>query len=304
MNTPARTRHMMHDTPTPPRWRDWLAVKYQYILPAHTLSWLVHRLTRCRVTGFKNGLIRWFIRRYGVDLSTAQLDTPEAFVDFNHFFTRALKPGQRPVVEAPGEIACPVDGAVSQAGPIEGDTVFQAKGHHYSLQALFGGDEALAHRFAGGHFATLYLSPRDYHRIHMPLDGRLQQMVHIPGRLFSVNPATARTVPGLFARNERVVTVFGTTAGLMALVLVGAINVASIETVWAGEVTPPAGRRVRQWVYEDEEAITLDRGDEMGRFNMGSTVIVVFGPNAVTWDPAIRPTAPLRMGQRLGHYTV
>ncbi len=296
----------MPDNQPPPRWRDWLVVKYQYVLPAHTISRLVHRATRCRLTWFKNRLIRWFIRRYGVDLAAAQIDQPEVFADFNSFFTRALKPGQRPVVSGPGEIACPVDGAVSQVGSIAGDRVFQAKGHDYSLLTLLGGDVELARAFHGGHFVTLYLSPRDYHRIHMPLGGQLRHMVHVPGRLFSVNPATVRTVPGLFARNERVVTLFETEAGPMGLVLVGAINVGSIETVWAGEVTPPAGRRVRHWDYAGEDsgddAVTLSRGEEMGRFNMGSTVIVLFGPERVEWNAALQAGAAVRMGQQLGQY--
>jgi len=279
---------------------DHLAAWAQYPLPTHGISRLVHALTRSRVGWLKNALIRRFITHFGVDMSEAQHGRPADFADFNSFFTRALRAECRPVVSGRGELACPVDGTVSQCGHIEADSLFQAKCHFYSLHTLLGGSEALAETFADGEFATLYLSPRDYHRIHMPLDGGLRQMLHVPGRLFSVNPRTTRAVPGLFARNERVIAVFDTAAGPLALVLVGAINVASIETVWHGEVTPPAGRRLRQWDYRDQGApLLLERGQEMGRFNMGSTVIVLLGPNAVAWDEAIRPGTTVRMGQCL-----
>jgi len=280
---------------------DHLAAWAQYPLPTHAISRLVHALARSRRRWLKDILIHRFIAHFGVDMSEARQERASDFPDFNSFFTRALKPGCRPVVSGRGELACPVDGAVSQCGRIEADSLFQAKGHDYSLRALLGGSPALAETFADGEFATLYLSPRDYHRIHMPLDGRLRTMLHVPGRLFSVNPRTTRAVPGLFARNERVVTVFDTAAGPMALVLVGAINVASIETVWHGEVTPPAGRRLRQWGYADQAPpLLLERGQEMGRFNMGSTVIVLFGANSIAWDEALTAGAPVRMGQRLG----
>jgi phosphatidylserine decarboxylase len=224
---------------------------------------------------------------------------PHAYETFNAFFTRALKPDARPVVEGEKELACPVDGAVSQARPIEDGRIFQAKGHDYSLEQLLGGSAERAEPFQGGSFATIYLSPRDYHRIHMPISGTLREMVHVPGRLFSVNPATTRVIPGLFARNERVVSIFDTEVGPMAMVKVGAVNVGSVETVWAGEVTPPAGRVVRSWRYRDDEAVTLEKGEEMGRFNMGSTVIIVFGPEAVVWSEEIQPGAPVRLGQLL-----
>ncbi|HKK05317.1 MAG TPA: archaetidylserine decarboxylase [Gammaproteobacteria bacterium] len=280
---------------------DYLAAFAQYPLPTHAISRLVHALTRSRVRWLKDMLIRRFIAHFGVDMNEAQHSEPSAYPDFNSFFTRALKSGCRPLASGRGELICPVDGTVSQVGHIESDSLLQAKGHYYSLQTLLGGSRELADTFANGEFATLYLSPRDYHRIHMPLEGRLRQMVHVPGRLFSVNPRTTRAVPRLFARNERVVTVFDTAAGPIALVLVGAINVASIETIWHGEVTPPAGRSVRTWRYEDAAApLVLERGQEMGRFNMGSTVIVLFAPGAAAWDRAIHPGAPVRMGQRLG----
>lgn len=297
-------RHPGATTAPGGRWRDSLAVWPQYLLPHHAISRLIHAITRSRRGWLKDRLIRWFIRRYGVDMAEAREPRPEAYASFNAFFTRALKPESRPIVSGRGEFACPVDGRVSQCGPIEGDRIFQAKGHYYSLQALLGGDAQDAQAFFGGSFATLYLSPRDYHRIHMPASARLRAMAHVPGRLFSVNPATTQRVPGLFARNERVVTWFDTEVGPMALVLVGAINVASIETVWAGEVTPPAGTRLRRWDYGGEaQPLLLERGQEMGRFNMGSTVVVLFSADAVSWAPELRSGAVVRMGQLLARST-
>ena len=206
------------------------------------------------------------------------------------------------MVSGDGEVACPVDGAVSQAGEISGGRIFQAKGRDYGLVELLGGSAGRAAPFAGGSFATLYLAPRDYHRIHMPLDGRLLEMVHVPGRLFAVNPATARALPGVFTRNERVAALFDTEAGRMAVVLVGALLVAGIETVWAGLVTPPTARAVTSRTYEGagEALVVLERGQEMGRFNMGSTVIVLFERARVRWDPVLGPGATVRMGARMG----
>lgn len=282
-------------------WSDRLKAWPQYILPGHLISRATHALTRVRSPRFKNRFTDWFIRTFQVDLSEAQISDPHGYEHFNAFFTRALKAEARPVVSGRLEVACPVDGTVSQAGPIEEDQIFQAKGHSYSLTTLLGGSEKRAAPFKGGVFATLYLSPRDYHRIHMPLGGQLREMVHVPGRLFSVNAATTRVIPGLFARNERVVSIFDTAFGPMALVKVGAINVGSIETVWAGEITPPAGRVVRHWNYpsDGEEAVSLERGAEMGRFNMGSTVIVIFAPGSVELDEALCPDSKVRMGQLL-----
>lgn len=283
-------------------WRDHLRNLPQYLLPQRLLTRLVYRLTRTQSPWLRDRLIRAFIKNFNVDLSEAEHSDPLAYSDFNRFFTRALRPEARPIAAGEKVLACPVDGSVSQAGRIDDDTVFQAKGHSYSLTTLLGGDAARARPFRNGQFATLYLSPRDYHRIHMPLQGVLREMVHIPGRLFSVSPLTTRMIPGLFARNERVVTIFDTSAGPMALVLVGAINVASIETVWAGTITPPLATRLVQQAYPAQggAAIVLDKGAEMGRFNMGSTVIVLFGEHAVRWDAALQPAATVRMGQRLG----
>lgn len=285
-----------------PSWLDYLKAWPQYLLPGHLVSRVLHVIARIRAPAFKNRLITWFAGHYRVDLSEAVEPEPRNYEHFNAFFTRALRPGARTVAEGERVIACPVDGTVSQIGTIRAGHLFQAKGHSYSLEQLLGGSAQRAELFDEGLFATVYLSPRDYHRIHMPLDGRLREMVHVPGRLFSVNPATTRVIPGLFARNERVVTLFDTALGPMAMVLVGAVNVGSIETVWSGVVTPPAGRIVRQWRYDREDAspIELRKGEEMGRFNMGSTVILVLPSGSPGWAGDLTPGTTVRMGQQLG----
>lgn len=275
-------------------------VLVQYLLPQHGLSRLVHYFTRLTRPAFKNALIRWFIARYAVDMSEAVESDPNTYASFNAFFTRALRADARPADPAPNACLSPVDGCVSQLDDIEDGRIFQAKGHDFSVSELLGGDAELAARFNGGRFATLYLAPRDYHRVHMPLAGTLERMIHVPGRLFSVNPVTTRSVPRLFARNERVAAIFDSPAGPMGLVLVGAMLVGSIETVWAGEVTPPRGRDIRRWYYDDESGIELARGAEMGRFNMGSTVIVLLPDNAVRWSPELRSDSRIRVGQTLG----
>jgi phosphatidylserine decarboxylase len=281
---------------------DYLRHQWQALLPQRLLTCLTYRATRVRTPWFKDALIRHFARHFRVSLAEAVETNPRAYPHFNAFFTRALKPGVRPMAPGDRVVCCPVDGAVSQIGIADADTLVQAKGRGFSVTALLGGDAERARLFQGGAFTTLYLSPRDYHRIHMPLTGRLREMVHIPGKLFSVSPLTTRMVPELFARNERVVTLFDTPAGPMALVLIGAINVASIETVWAGAITPPLGTTIRHWRYppNGEGAVRLDKGAEMGRFNMGSTVIVLFGPGQVRWESEIKSGATVRMGQRLG----
>lgn len=278
---------------------DYLKALPQYLMPGHLVSRLIHTFTRIRHPAIKNRFTGWFVKQFNVNMDEAAESDPLAYEHFNAFFTRELKPGARPIVSGEKQLACPVDGAVSQVGDIVEGRIFQAKGHDYSLEQLLGGSEKRAAPFQGGSFTTIYLSPRDYHRIHMPIDGTLREMVHVPGRLFSVNPATTRVIPGLFARNERVVSLFDTAAGPMALVKVGAVNVGSIETVWAGEVTPPAGRVVRTRRYEGEEAIQLKKGEEMGRFNMGSTVILVFGPDVVEWADTTQPGATVKLGQEL-----
>ena len=269
-----------------------LFVALQYALPQHGLSGLVFQLTRLRLGPLTQLLIRVFARLFRVDLAEATEASPAAYPSFNAFFTRALRPDIRPLAE-PGAIACPVDGAVSQLGAIGGGRIIQAKGRDYSVADLLGGDVALASRFANGQFATLYLSPRDYHRIHMPLDGTLLETIHIPGRLFSVNPTTTAAVPRLFARNERVVVLFDTVLGPLALVLVGAIFVGSIETVFGGLHTPPRAKAIRRADYRDH-GIRLRRGDEMGRFNMGSTVVLLLADAVVDWEPSLMPGSPVR----------
>ena len=284
-----------------PRIIDRLRNLPQYLLPQKSITRSAYRLTRIRTPWFKNAFIRWFCRQFRVDMHEAAQPDCQAYEHFNAFFTRALKAGVRPIDPAENTAVCPVDGTVSQLGLIDDDAIFQAKGQQYSLTQLLGGDANHAKLFRNGSFATLYLSPRDYHRIHMPLAGQLREMVHIPGKLFSVSPLTTRVVPDLFARNERVVTLFDSPAGPMALILVGAINVASIETVWAGVITPPLGHSIRRWDYPDSgpDCIQLAKGAEMGRFNMGSTVIVLFGPEAVDWAPALQASSTVRLGQAL-----
>jgi len=274
----------------------------QHISPHHALTQLMYVLTRARYARWKNWQIRWFIKRYQVDMSIALEQNPFTHPDFNTFFTRALKPGARPVVNGSHDIACPVDGAVSQAGAIRDERIFQAKGQDYSLETLLGGSAQRAATFMGGTYATLYLSPRDYHRIHMPLTGRLLETAYIPGRLFSVNPRTARCVPGLFARNERLIAIFDTAAGPMALILVGAMFVAGIETTWTGPIHPHTRHTLKTWDNRADN-ITLQHGAEMGRFNMGSTVIVLFGAkNGIELAATMQPAAPIQMGQLLATY--
>jgi phosphatidylserine decarboxylase len=276
---------------------DYLLALPQYLLPHHLISRLVLAVTRIKVSWIKNFLIRWVVDFYGVNLAEAKDPEIKHYVHFNEFFTRSLKPEVRPIATGDEVLCCPVDGAVSQVGDITEDTIFQAKGHDYSASALLGGYDDIVEQFRNGKFATLYLSPRDYHRIHMPVTGTLHHMVYVPGRLFSVNPRTVRCIPGLFARNERVVTVFDTAVGPMAMVLVGAINVACIETVWQGVITPPHRQPVHRWVYKDHDEITLQKGEEMGRFNMGSTVICLFANQDLQFDPAFTPDASIKMGQ-------
>lgn len=280
----------------------WLKAALLFLLPHHLLSRIMHWSTRCRRFPLRKSMTRWFVRHYQVDMSEALEPDPDTYPDFNSFFTRALRPQARPVVQETGQICCPDDGLISQLGDIQGKQIFQAKGHTYSLTELLGGSEERAQPFIGGRFATMYLSPGDYHRVHMPLAGRLLEMTYIPGRLFSVAPDYTESVPHLFARNERVACVFQTEAGPMAVVLVGAIFVGSIETVWAGEITPPRGKSIKVTNYTtDDNVIQLERGEELGRFNMGgSTIIVLFGPNCVKWLTGLGPETRVQFGQALG----
>jgi phosphatidylserine decarboxylase len=273
----------------------------QYLLPHHLLSLVMYWITRSEWNALKDLVIRRVIKMYRVDMELALDPEPTNYRSFNDFFTRAIKPEARPLAEGQDTLVSPVDGTVSQAGQIVDERLFQAKGHDFSLSELLGGDPKWTKVFADGSFATIYLSPRDYHRIHMPLTGTLKRMIHVPGRLFSVSPSTTRDIPRLFSRNERVVNLFDTDAGPMALIMVGAIFVSSMDTVWAGTVTPKS-RRVTGWDYgrKSSAAIKLQRGAEMGRFNMGSTVILLFGKDAVELAAELQPEAKLEMGQRIG----
>ena len=278
---------------------DRLKVLPQYLLPKKALTayagWRASREWGPRTTK----LVGDFVVKYGVDMSDAANPDIASYKSFNDFFTRALKPGARPFAAA--DLICPVDGAISQFGAIEKDQIFQAKGHAYSTTALVGGDAALASPFEDGSFATLYLSPKDYHRIHMPCDGALLRMIHVPGDLFSVNPQTARGVPGLFARNERVVCVFDSARGPFVLTLVGATIVGSMATVWHGVVNPPRVAKPREWRYNDRQ-VTLKQGDEMGRFMLGSTVVMLFPKAALQFNPAWVPAKPIRLGEAMANY--
>ena len=275
---------------------DRLAVLPQYLMPKQALTRMAGSIARAQGGDLTQTLIKKFVERYEVNMAEAANPDISSYASFNEFFTRPLAPGARPLAQA--DYLCPVDGAISQFGAIEKDQIFQAKGHHYSTQALVGGDAALATQFDNGHFATLYLSPRDYHRIHMPCDGRLLRMIHVPGDLFSVNPTTARGVPGLFARNERVVCVFEGKRGLFVLTLVGATIVGSMATVWHGIVNPPRPGDLRDWPYADKN-IRLKKGEEMGRFLLGSTVVMLFPANTMTFNPEWTATRPIRMGEAM-----
>ncbi len=271
-----------------------LAVALQYALPKRLLTQLAGKLAGLEGGKATTAVIRWFAKRYGVNMAEAANADPASYASFNQFFTRPLREGVRPIADA--DFVCPVDGAISQFGPIEFDQVFQAKGHFYSTTALVGGDRALAARFENGDFATIYLSPRDYHRIHMPCAGRLTQMIHVPGELFSVNPATARGVPGLFARNERVVCVFESEFGPFVMVLVGATIVGSMATVWHGVVNPPRRPDIVKRGYAEGEVV-LEKGAEMGRFLLGSTVVMLFPQDVLRFGSDWAPGGPVRMGE-------
>lgn len=274
-----------------------IAATTQALLPQHLLTACAHRLMRVEATAVKNFQIRAFARLAGVDWSEAASADLDYYPNFNAFFTRALKPGVRSFAHAADALCCPCDGNMSELGRIEDDQLFQAKGHHYSLQSFLAGDPDCAH-WRNGSFFTIYLSPGNYHRVHMPLDGRLRRMTHVPGRLFSVAPYTVRQVDRLFARNERVISIFDTAVGPVAVVLVGAMLVAGMETVWAGEVTPARHRDVRTTQY-GEDAPRLARGEEMGRFNMGSTVVLLLPPGALRAESASRPGDAVKLGQAL-----
>ena len=277
---------------------DQLAVIPQYLMPKLAMTRLAGLVASAEWGTVTTWVIKRFVKRYQVNMSEAANADPAHYKSFNEFFTRPLKDGARPL--ASSAWVCPVDGAISQCGAIEHDQIFQAKGHHYSTRALVGGDATLAAQFQNGQFATLYLSPRDYHRIHMPIAGKLLRMIHVPGDLFSVNPTTARGVPGLFARNERVVCEFETEKGPLVLVLVGATIVGSMATVWHGLVNPPRPGTVREWRYDSQD-VRLQKGEEMGRFLLGSTVVMLFPENSLHFPEDWLSTRPLQMGEAMSN---
>lgn len=272
---------------------DSLFILLQHCLPKQALTEFGALIANARAGRYTTGLIRWFVKKYGVNMAEALDPDVAHYASFNEFFIRPLKPDARPL--APSDFVCPVDGAISQFGTIERDQIFQAKGHAFSTADLVGGNAALAALFQNGSFANIYLSPKDYHRIHMPCDGRLTRMIYIPGKLFSVNPVTAQGVPNLFARNERVVCVFESEHGPFVLTLVGATIVGSMSTVWHGVVNPPRTSQVREWQYADQE-IRLKKGEEMGRFLLGSTVVMLFPAQTLSFNPDWRPAGAVRLG--------
>lgn len=280
--------------------RETLFNQLQSLLPQHLLSRLMFIMTRLTWRPWKNAQIRWFSRHYGVDLQEAEYSDANSYTDFNSFFTRALKPGSRPLASDEGALVSPVDGTVSQIGRINQTTILQAKGHDYSIMELLAGDTALANQFSDGHFATLYLAPRDYHRVHMPCSGQLQRMIHVPGARFAVNETSVQGIPRLFARNERLINIFRNDAiDPLALIMIGAMCVGSMQTVWSD---PPVARKRGECQDYDYRPLTLmlGRGDEMGRFNMGSTVILLFPPATMEWLPSLQPGQRIRMGQTIG----
>ncbi len=276
-----------------------LFIFFQYIAPHHLLSRIIGLFAHAQIKWLKNRLINLFIDKFDVDMSEALKESPKDYIHFNDFFCRQLKPNTRPIDQTNHSLVSPADGAISQIGSIEAGRIFQAKGQSFSSLELLGGDKQLAAKFDDGAFTTIYLSPKDYHRVHMPTAGTLVSMHHIPGTLFSVNQITSERVPRLFARNERVVSIFNTEYGPMAMVLVGAMVVASIDTVWAGQVAP-AGKRVQVTHYDYDSPLQLKKGQEMGRFKLGSTVILLFPRGCMSWTQDLQPNSPVYMGQSLG----
>lgn len=280
------------------RFFHYLLTLPQYLLPQHVLTGLVYRLTRIELRWFKNLLINIFIIMFKVNMQEAEKPFADNYSSFNDFFTRRLKDGSRQHASAADTVISPVDGSISQLGNIDGLEVFQAKGKRYSVEQLLAGDKNLFEQFRHGDFATLYLSPRDYHRIHMPVSGKLVKTVYVPGKLFAVNSAAVSTVDGLFARNERFISIFDTPHGSMALVMVGALFVGSMETVWAGQITPTTERVLTANTFEDSD-ISLEQGEEMGRFNMGSTVILLFERDSIDWLESLDANKKITVGQLL-----
>ena len=275
---------------------DQLKIIGQYLLPKHLLTFLAGKLAEAKMGKFTTFLISQFIKQFNIDMSEAKHSDAEYFDTFNNFFTRELKPGLRPIIEGDSNLAIPVDGCVSQQGDIKEGRIFQAKGHDFSLRELLGGRDDVAAPFDNGLFSTIYLAPKDYHRIHMPITGKLEQMIFIPGDLFSVNPLTAQNVPNLFARNERAVAIFSTAIGPMAMVLVGATIVGSIETVWEGTLKAQKNKEIQYWDYKDQD-IVLEKGDEMGRFKLGSTIVALFPKDSIAFSEALAPSSVTRLGK-------
>ncbi|HEY0490890.1 MAG TPA: archaetidylserine decarboxylase [Telluria sp.] len=271
----------------------------QYLLPKQALTTFAGRVAGAKGGGMTTGLIRWFVGKYGVNMDEAVNPDIESYTSFNEFFTRPLRDGVRPLADA--DFICPVDGAISQVGEIDDHQIFQAKGHKFTTMQLVGGDATLASHFQHGSFANLYLSPKDYHRLHMPCDGRLTRMIYVPGALFSVNPTTARGIPGLFARNERVVCVFESPEhGPFVMVLVGATIVGSMATVWHGVVNPKRTGKVSEWTYDGQQVV-LKKGEEMGRFLLGSTIVMLFKPDTIKFNPDWGPERSIRLGEMMGN---
>lgn len=282
------------------RFSDLLFAVLQYLLPKHLLSRLIYTVTRSRSPAIKNAILRTFLSGYRVEMGEAQQSDPFAYGSFNDFFTRALRPEARPIAADPQLVISPVDGLVSQCGHLQGDSIIQAKGHRYSLAALLGGDQGAVEAYRGGSFACLYLAPYNYHRVHLPMDGVLRSNLYVPGDLFSVNAATVRAVPRVFARNERLICDFDTHSGRMAVILIGALFVGSIETVHCGEVNPPPRSRKRPVPIPQGVGRRFVKGEELGRFNMGSTVVLLFQSARVRWDTTLVPETKVRLGRAIG----
>jgi phosphatidylserine decarboxylase len=300
--TSVQSRHSYNLIRIDPGWSiivpDSLSILIQHLLPKQALTEFGAHIANAKAGRITTGIIRWFVKKYGVNMDEALNPDIASYASFNEFFTRPLKPNARPLADS--DFVCPVDGAISQCGAIENNQIFQAKGHNFSTTDLVGGDQALADQFTNGSFANIYLSPKDYHRIHMPCAGRLMRMIYIPGALFSVNPVTARGVPNLFARNERVVCVFESKHGPFALVLVGATIVGSMATTWHGVVNSPRIKQIRAWDYAGQD-IRLNKGEEMGRFLLGSTVVLLFPKQTLTFNQAWQPTDAVRLGTEMGN---
>lgn len=275
---------------------DQMKIVFQYILPKHLFTFIAGKLAEAKMGAFTTFLIKKFIKQFNIDMSEAKHSEAEDFDTFNDFFTRELKSGLRPIVEGDENLAIPVDGCISQQGEIKQGRIFQAKGHDFSLRELLGGRDDIAAPFDDGLFSTIYLAPKDYHRIHMPITGKLEQLIFIPGDLFSVNPLTAQNVPNLFARNERAVAIFSTAVGPMAMVLVGATIVGSIETVWEGTLKAQKNKELQYWDYQDQE-IVIEKGDEMGRFKLGSTIVALFPKDSIEFNEQLEPSSVMRLGK-------